>query len=125
MDPLRVEIDAAARKVLVTYQTQPTFAEWKAAIEPVFRNPQYRPGFSFLLDRTAVAQPATTEHIRMLAEFIDARLREQGVSRWAIVVSDLGSYGMGRMLEQISEYQYCIRTFRSLDAAADWLAEAA
>jgi hypothetical protein len=54
-------------------------------------------------------------------QFIDGRQELVGRTKWAIVVDDLGSYGMGRMAEQLSKFEFSIRTFKDFGEAAQWV----
>ncbi|HSI64381.1 MAG TPA: hypothetical protein VLE43_14735, partial [Candidatus Saccharimonadia bacterium] len=54
-------------------------------------------------------------------DFIDKRVRHGISGRWALVVNDLGNFGLGRMAEQLSDYQGSIRTFKTYEAAERWL----
>jgi hypothetical protein len=122
MKRLGVEFDIAARNIFVRIRTQPAFSEMAAALDEIFADPRFRPGFSLVFDRTALHLPATTDYIKRKAVYIDQAHLEQGVNRWAFVVGDPGPYGMGRMLEQLTEFQESVRTFKDIDSALFWIA---
>ncbi len=120
--PLSYSIDVPTRKVIVTYAAQPTFAQWAGTMDEIFIDPNFHPGFGVLLDRRAVILPAETDYVKRMVGFIDKRRDIAGPGRWAILVSDPGSFGMGRMAGQLSSCEYSIRVFRELAEASAWLA---
>jgi hypothetical protein len=117
--PLYVEFDLERRNVRVVYQTQPSFEQWKATITSVLEDPRFQSGFGILLDRSRILSPATSEHMRRLVHFVDQHAQESDV-RWAIVTSDLASFGMGRQAE-LSAVKASIRTFKDRASAELWL----
>jgi len=119
--PLEYEIDLARRCVVVTYHHQPTFAEWAETMEFIFGDPKYEPGLGMLMDRRFLLAPATTEYIRRLVAFIEANHGRTAGARWALLVADIGSYGMARMAEQLGR-GHSIRSFRVWEGALAWLA---
>jgi hypothetical protein len=117
--PLYVEFDVEHRRVRVVYQTQPSFEQWKTTIVEVVDDPRFQPGFGILLDRSRILKPATPEYMRRLVEFID-QLALKTDARWAIVASDLASFGMGRNAE-MSASKANVRTFTDRNSAEYWL----
>ncbi len=120
--PLSYVIDAPKRMVFVTYHEQPSFAQWSQTMGRIFEEPDYQPQMGIVLDRRAVFRPAETEYVRQMVRYIDRRRATVGASGWAILVGNLGSYGMGRMAEQLSDCTQSIRTFKRLEEAESWLA---
>ena len=107
---------------VVEYQFQPGFPEWSQTMDALLHEPTFQPGFSVLLDRSQVNHAAGTSYVKRIVEFMDRR-RETGlIDRWACVVGDLTSYGMGRIdPEQLSEFEGFYRTFRDRPSAEQWL----
>jgi hypothetical protein len=119
--PLYVEFDAERRSVRVVYQTQPSFEQWETTIKAVLEDPRFRSGFGILLDRSRILRPATSEYMDRLVDFVDQRAGGLD-ARWAILASDLASFGMGRKAESMAS-KANIRTFRDRNAAEIWLCE--
>lgn len=119
--PLSSTFEENLRRVQVVYARQPTIEEWITTMQSIFSDPRFQPGFGVLLDRRKVTKGANTEYIRKMVAFIDAREKQVGYTRWAILVTDIGSYGVGRMAEQIGSTN-SIRTCRSMEEANIWLA---
>jgi len=120
--PLSYEIDRSKCLVLVTYHEQPSFAQWMQTMDRIFADPAYHPQFGILLDRQKILRPAETEYIKQMVGYIDDRRTRGTLARWAILVCDIGSYGMGRMAEQLSSCTHSIRTFKQKGDAEMWLA---
>jgi len=120
-NPLAYEIDPRAGRVHVTYGTQPTFDQWAATMERIIGDPQYETGFGFLLDRSRVTRPASTDYIHRMVNFIESCADRNGDARWALLVVDLGSFGMARMAELLS-LSGKIRAFFIMEEAKTWLA---
>ncbi|MEP6672742.1 MAG: hypothetical protein ABJF10_26495 [Chthoniobacter sp.] len=119
--PLEYEIDLARRCVVVTYYHQPTFAEWVDTMEFIFDDPKYQPGLGMLMDRRFLLAPATTEYIHRMVSFVEESHSRTGRARWALLVADIGSYGMARVAEQLGG-RHLIRSFRVWEGALAWLA---
>ena len=120
--PPTYEIRNDARRVVVTYHGQPTIEQWRDTIKTAFDDPVCEPSFDVVLDRSATGPP-TTEFIQAAVAFVDYLSGQRGPVRWAMVSGDIGSYGMGRMAEQIAECRGSVRVFKSRDAAFAWLDE--
>jgi hypothetical protein len=118
--PLEYEFDLDRRYVRVIYHRQPRFDEWEDTMSAIFGDARLQPAFGILLDRRSISRAASTSYIRRMVDFIDAKSERFGLNSWAIVVSDLTSFGAGRMAEQIA-HKATIRTFRSFDEAQKWL----
>lgn len=120
--PLTYDIRQDTRRVVVTYHGQPTIEQWRATIKAAFGDPVCQPSFDVVLDRSATGPP-TTQFIEAAVGFVDYLSSQRGPVRWAMVSGDIGSYGMGRMAEQIAECRGSIRVFKSIAAAFAWLDE--
>lgn len=123
-ESLSYKMDLSRKRVVVTYHASPNFEEWVSFMNGVFEHPDYRKDFDVLLDRRAVPTTAETPCITQAVDFIDKRLRRGAPGRWALVVSDLGNFGLGRMAEQLSDYHGAIRAFKKYEAAEEWLNKA-
>jgi len=119
--PLVYKINQAERHVHVKYGAQPTFDQWEFTMQEILHDPQYEAGFGFLLDRSHIWSPASTNHIHRLVDFIENHGAESGGARWALLVVDFGSLGMARMAELLS-LSAEIRAFLNFDEAKAWLA---
>jgi hypothetical protein len=117
--PLSVEFDMERRRAQVIYEAQPSFEQWQATVEAILRDARFRTGFGILLDRSGIHRPASSAYMLRLVHFVDRNAKGNDV-RWAIVTSDLASFGMGRMAEQLAQTG-TIRTFKDLRAAELWL----
>ena len=106
----------------IKYRAQPEFDEWSATMGQLLEDPAYNPDFGLLFDRRDVPRPANTSYIKRIVHFIDSRQGTRSIGRCATVVGDLGSYGMGRMAEQITNYENSFRTFHTMEEAEQWLA---
>ena len=115
------EIDHARRYVHVTYRFQPDFAEWENTMDRILRDPDYVPGLGILLDRRYLMHPADAEYMRRLVDYVERSDSRSGGARWAILVTDDGSFRMGRMAEQLVSSER-IRAFRELEKAREWAA---
>jgi hypothetical protein len=120
--PLDYEVDIPRRCVRVIYKRQPTIDEWIAAMNTIFGDPRRKNNFGMILDRLEVPHPANTPYIERMVDFIDSKNGGNERVPWAIVVTDLASFGMGRMAEQLTTTE-AIRTFRDLNEAQQWLDE--
>ncbi|MEP6672921.1 MAG: hypothetical protein ABJF10_27405 [Chthoniobacter sp.] len=118
--PLIYTIDPARRSVHVTYRSQPLFAEWESTMEQIFSDPAYVPGFGLLLDRRYIMHPADGEYIRSMVAYMEKNDTRTNGARWAILVTDPGSFGMARMAEQLAPSDH-IRAFRELEKAWEWV----
>ena len=119
--PLKYEIDEAERRIHVTYCVQPTFDQWASTMEEIFRHPHFEGRFGFLLDRSRIARPASTDYIHRMVNFIESHAAQSGDARWALVVVDTASFGMARLAEVLS-VSGKIRAFFNMDEAKAWLA---
>jgi hypothetical protein len=101
--PLGYEIDPVSRLVTIDYHAYPSFEEWSAMMESIFADPRYQIGFNFLFNRSTVHDAQSTVYIRHVSDFVMAHQQQLLGSRMALVVTNLASYGMGRMSGQLIE----------------------
>jgi hypothetical protein len=120
-ESLSYKMDLSRKRVVVTYHASPSFEDWVSFMNRVCDHPDYQEDFDILLDRRAVPTTAETPCITHAVDFIDKRVRRGAKGRWALGVSDLGNFGLGRMAEQLSDYYGSIRTFKNYAAAEEWL----
>ena len=118
--PLSYRIEPDTRRVHVTYRLQPSFEQWAAGMGAILRDPKFVPGFGFLLDRSRIPRPVKIDYIRQMVEFIEGHDAQSGGAYWAIVVVDLGSFGMARMAEILASSGK-IRAFLQMEEAKAWL----
>lgn len=91
-------------------------------MESALADPAFRPGFAVLLDRRGVSHTPTTETIKRAAEFFTLRRKLLEGCRMAAVVEAGSVYGMGRMLEAVSEGgPVTFRVFTAYEEASHWL----
>ena len=121
---LSFAIDTSRPVAVLTYHEQPTFAEWSETMDRLLSDADGNPRLGVILDRRYVFLPADALYIRHMVRFLDDRRAAGKLGRCAIVVTDIGSYGMGRMAEEITNLPNSIRTFRNLHDAKEWLAGA-
>ena len=118
--PASYEIDRERRLVISTATGPFLMADGLAHQERLRIDPDFDPGFSQLMDLTAVTEyEIGVAEIQVLAQ----RGLFSSVSRRAIVVqNDLG-YGLARMFEMFRENagELGIRVFRDRQKALEWV----
>jgi hypothetical protein len=117
--PLSVEFDLERRLAEVVYEAQPSFEQWQAIVESILHDSRFQSGFGILLDRRGIDKPASSAYMLRLIQFVD-QSSKGNVVRWAILTSDVASFGMGRMAEQLAQAG-TIRTFKDRREAELWL----
>lgn len=118
---LTYTIDKTANIVNVVYTGHPEFVEWAEMMYNVFRDPDFKAGFSFLLDRRGVKTPPSTGYIERVVAFSRQHRKELGKSKIATVVGEPGSYGMARMFQGLTPENRSLRVFTDIDEARRWL----
>ncbi len=119
--PVEFEVIRSRRLVVITYADFVTIEDWTNTLEAMFAHPEYEPGFNLLVDRRA-AEPPTRAFADAVAMFVRKRRKQFGTAKVAILVSDIASYGMGRMQEILNESSDLpTRAFRSEAEARGWL----
>jgi hypothetical protein len=122
--PVTVEcrIDAEAGIVHTTVSGEIGASDIIAALEELFRHPDYRPGLIGLADLRSYTWRSEMSDIRRVAQFMIANGKKIGRSRTAIVVSSDYSYGMSRMYEAFAAASPIeVKIFRDMDEAVAWL----
>jgi hypothetical protein len=123
--PLSYNVDEATCAATVTYHAQPTIGEWRRVMVRVLTHAAFQPHFAVLFDRRRIYTPAETNYMNQFVQMLDEERSKGNIAgRCAIIVNDPASYGMGRMVEQLSSFAGSIRTFYSLEDAEQWVAEA-
>ena len=114
-------VDPSRSLVRLTYHETPAFADWVAAMEAVFRDPDYQPGFAFLTDRTGVEAP-TTRFVRNALAFLEAHAAELAGARWAAVMVDPIARSMARMAQSLAAgLPVILKVFPDVASAEEWL----
>lgn len=116
-------IDAPAKIVRLEYRGQVEVDDFTAALEAVFRDPAYRPGFGFLVDRRA-ANPPTVDYTERVLAFALLHERELRGARWALVVASAAAVDMGHFGEKLAAsaaLPQAAQVFRDPESAEAWL----
>jgi hypothetical protein len=114
-------IDKVLRIVTLTYTGNPDFDEWVNTMRAVFKDPNFKPGFSVILDRRLVKVAPTMEYIEDITAFVKDHLIELGNNRTAIVVSEIASFGMARMSQGLMNDTERTQIFTDIEKAREWL----
>jgi hypothetical protein len=114
-------IDKILHIVYLKYTGNPDFDEWANTMSAVFRDPDYEPGYHFIMDRRHVTTPPTTEYIESIVDFVGQHPLELGSCRTAAVVSETASYGMGRMSQGVMDDTDNTMKFTDIKEAKKWL----
>ena len=115
-----VQINTPGKFVTVTFRREPGFLEWSALMDSIFDSPSYSEGSSFLIDRRAAPIPQTKD-VQAIMRYVDEKEARGETNGWALVVGDLGSFGMARMAQQLSDFENTIGVFKNVDDANVWL----
>jgi hypothetical protein len=118
--PITYTIDPDARYVRFRYEGDVGIDEFEAAISAVVGDRDFRPGFSFLVDRRRAAPP-TRAYIRDAAEYSKAQGEKLGPGRWAIVVDSAESYARVSMGQILVASVIEIEIFTDVYDAEAWL----
>jgi hypothetical protein len=120
--PVSYSIAKVGHLVVVECAADPTYSEFEAAMLAAFRDPGFRPNFSFLLDRGGIEEPPSIEYVTRVAEFIRHHAGRALNGRVAIVVKGAASYGMARMAQGLAgDLPTEMAVFGDRDSALDWL----
>jgi hypothetical protein len=114
-------IDKVLRIVTLTYTGNPDFNEWVNTMRAVFKDPNFKPGFSVILDRRLVKIAPTMEYIEEITAFVKDHPIELGKNRTAIVVSEIASFGMARMFQGLMNETERTQIFTDIEKAREWL----
>jgi hypothetical protein len=118
---LTYSIDKESRIVYLKYTGDPDFDEWANTMLSAFRDPDFEPGFSFIMDRTLVQTSPSIDYIKKVVAFSKKHPVELGNCRTAIVVNGKGPYGMARMSQAYLEDTEYTRVFTDIKQAERWL----
>lgn len=110
------------RVARVTILVDPTYQEWSQLMEQLFGDERYQRGSGILVDRRRAPVPRTKD-VREIMRFVDRHDTSDVTRGWALVVGDLGSYGMGRMAQELSENENSLGVFRVVEDAVAWLVQ--
>jgi hypothetical protein len=112
--------------VLVETSGPAVLADLEAMTGALVADPRFRAGLAIVIDHTRAQWASLTPtDIRRRAAGLAALSARIGPQRIAFVVGGTGDYGIGRMLELLTEEDTQLRTriFRSRDDARAWLAD--
>jgi hypothetical protein len=93
-------------------------------LKSVVADPQYRPGFHFLVDCRDGDESNTSEEVRMMADALRREVAHLAGSRCAIVVRTDVQYGLTRVFGAfLGDVPIELQTFRKIEDACRWLGE--
>jgi hypothetical protein len=118
--PLTCQFALVPGAVLVKYERQPNFDDWRSAMDAIFSDSRFDPNLGIILDRTQLSAAPSMEYIGQQARYIDAKNEKFSDLRWAVVAPTDASFGVGRMSEQMVRPN-SMRTFYNLKEAVEWL----
>ena len=122
MKNLEYEIDKTARLVRLSYLGKPDFEEWAGTMRAVFSDPDFKTGFDFLGDRRSVKEAPASDYIQRVVAFFRDHEAEMGRSRFAMVVSGLETFGVGRMAQGLGAgMSLDLQVFTDMNEAKRWL----
>lgn len=120
--PITYSIDPAQRLVLVTIRTPYTIADVQHVIPALLADPAYVRGMVGLIERRDADDVPTTAYVQQVVRLLKTYAAQLGPCKWALVVNQPASYGMGRMVGlQISDSGLMLNVFYTLDEARAWL----
>jgi hypothetical protein len=121
---LTYSIDPVAGVVELQYAGRYDFAEWSSVMHAILRDPSFVAGYCFLSDRRLVSEAPTSEFVQGTLSFLRTHQVLLQATRWAAIVNDAASYGMGRMAQQLGEaLPFPIEIFTDAGNARRWLRE--
>ena len=119
------DIDVARRLVRLTLEGPADPAEWFAVMEAATKDPRYEPGFDFLYDRTATDHIPDAMYVRAWVFRHAAMMKQTGLGRLAVIVSQPVVYGMLRMASVFAESAgVAVTVFWTEGEALAWLSRA-
>lgn len=119
---LEYSIDRTKGVVTLHYAEDPSLDLWTSTMDAVLRDPEFRPGYALLLDRSRLATAPEADYIRGVVEYMRGHAAELGGARVAIVVGNAAAYGMARMAQILLEDPpEASQVFTKLEEAMDWL----
>ena len=118
--PPSFTISPERRVVRLVYRGEVTFPEWKATMDAIARDPLFRPGFAFLIDRRSSPAPSAAFVEGVVAYLASNELAIGVIPKTAMVVSDPASFGMARMVQGLSGSPN-MDVFTDIHEAERWL----
>jgi hypothetical protein len=89
-------------------------------MDAVFKDSNYEPGFSILLDRSLVDEPPSTNYIKSAVGFL--KEHETKLNCLAIVTRNMATYGMERMAQILADgIDVDLQVFTDMEKAKQWL----
>ena len=85
--PVIYTIDRPGRVVYLSTVGDPSFDEWRDALQGVFSDPAFETGFHFISDRRRATVPGA-DFVEQQTDFIRGHEQRLGRCRWASVVPD-------------------------------------
>ena len=120
--PISYEMDRESAIVRVTAIGDITLEEERKCFEEILSEPEHCPGCSILLDNRERGEPASTEHVKGMAQAFHDHQDDVGYARLAILVAKEVSFGLGRMFSTLTEHLPLeASVFRDIDEAETWL----
>ena len=116
-------LDVHARIVRLDYARAVSIDQFRVTMDAVFRDPAYRPGLGFLVDRRN-AEPPTAEYIEGAITFALENQEQLRDARWAVVTAGDGTLqmaGKGEKLARQALVPQCVALFDDIENAERWL----
>jgi hypothetical protein len=109
--------------VTVVYEScAPSLDKWIYVVEEIIKDDRYRTGMGFVLDRRKVSAVSSADDVKGALRYITSHMQHFKGSRWAVLQSNLASFGMVRMGQILSEnLPITVKIFENLDEAKNWL----
>ena len=96
--------------------------EWRQTLFTLFADPDFKAACHFISDRRFSDKPRSTDFLKTALTFLKAHADQVGKCKWATVVSTTAAYGMGRMVQILSEdMDIEVKVFTNIDEARRWL----
>jgi proline iminopeptidase len=120
--PITYQIDRDCGIVRAAARGDVSLEEERKCLESFLADPDHQPGFGILLDNRDRGLPASSEHVRGMAEAFERHKEAVGRARMAIVVNREVSLGLARMFALLTE-RVPIHTeaFSDINEAEAWL----
>jgi hypothetical protein len=114
------QISPEKQCVRLAFEGAANYQEWERTIERVLHDPEYHPGFGFLVDRRW-SPPPTSAYVERVAEYIHRHPDAFGPEiHSATIVADKASYGMARMMQGLVGSRR-MGVFTTVEEAERWL----
>ena len=117
---LAYRIDVETKMVHILGETPSDVAEFQQLMHNVLADPDFRPGFGFLRDRTGM-KPLGTDSARDAGHVLK-QIKSLPTSKFAVVVDDGASLRSVRSVQLLTEGTWVeFAVFGLLESAIDWL----